>query len=91
MCRKSSKPRPATPPTWRPMNDETSTPQGRLLTATWPPRDPMDLLTILVVVLVVLWLGGYFAFHIAGGLIHLLLVVAAVVLVIRLLQGRRAP
>jgi Family of unknown function (DUF5670) len=50
----------------------------------------MDLLTILVVVLVVLWLGGYFAFHIAGGLIHLLLVIAAVVLVIRLLRGGRA-
>ena len=49
----------------------------------------MDLLTILVVVLVVLWLGGYFAFHIAGSFIHLLLVVAVVVLVIRLLQGRR--
>ena len=51
----------------------------------------MDLLTILVVVLVVLWLGGYFAFHIAGGFIHLLLVIAVVVLVIRLLQGRRVP
>ena len=51
----------------------------------------MDLLTILVVVLVVLWLGGYFAFHIAGGLIHVLLVAAVVVLVIRLLQGRRVP
>lgn len=51
----------------------------------------MDLLTILVVILVILWLGGYFAFHIAGGFIHLLLVVAVVVLVIRLLQGRRAP
>jgi hypothetical protein len=51
----------------------------------------MDLLTILVVVLVVLWLGGYFAFHIAGGFIHLLLVIAVVVLVVRLLQGRRAP
>jgi len=50
----------------------------------------MDLLTILVVVLVILWLGGYFAFHIAGGLIHLLLVIAAVVLVIRLLRGGRA-
>lgn len=49
----------------------------------------MDLLTILVVILVILWAGGYFAFHIAGGLIHLILVVAVVVLVIRLLQGRR--
>ena len=50
----------------------------------------MDLLTILVVVLVVLWLGGYFAFHITTGFIHLLLVVAVVVLVIRLLRGGRA-
>ncbi len=50
----------------------------------------MDLLTVLVVLLVIAWAGGYFAFHIAGGFIHLLLVVAIVVLVVRLLQGRRA-
>jgi hypothetical protein len=41
------------------------------------------------VVLLVLWLLG-FSMHIAGGLIHLLLVVALVVLVINLLSGRRA-
>jgi hypothetical protein len=40
------------------------------------------------VVLLVLWLLG-FSLHIAGGLIHLLLVVAVVVLVINLLSGRR--
>jgi Family of unknown function (DUF5670) len=40
------------------------------------------------VVLLILWLLG-FSFHIAGGLIHLLLVVALVVLVINLLSGRR--
>jgi hypothetical protein len=43
--------------------------------------------TILVVILI-LWLLG-FSLHIAGGLIHLLLVVALVVLVINLLTGRR--
>ena len=43
--------------------------------------------TIFVVILV-LWLLG-FSLHIAGGLIHLLLVVALVVLVINLLSGRR--
>jgi hypothetical protein len=43
--------------------------------------------TIFVVVLV-LWLLG-FSFHIAGGLIHLLLVVALVILIINLLSGRR--
>ena len=44
--------------------------------------------TIFVIILV-LWLLG-FSFHIAGGLIHLLLVVALVVLVIKLITGRRA-
>ena len=43
--------------------------------------------TIFVVVLV-LWLLG-FSFHIAGGLIHLLLVVALIVLIYNLLTGRR--
>jgi hypothetical protein len=41
------------------------------------------------VVLLVLWLLG-FSLHVAGGMIHLLLVVALVVLVINLLSGRRA-
>ena len=46
------------------------------------------MLWTIFVVLVVLWLLG-FSFHIAGGLIHLLLVVALVVLVINLVSGRR--
>jgi hypothetical protein len=41
------------------------------------------------VVLLILWLLG-FSLHIAGGLIHLLLVVAVVVLVINLLGGGRS-
>jgi hypothetical protein len=41
------------------------------------------------VVLLILWLLG-FSLHVAGGLIHLLLVVALAVLVINLLSGRRA-
>jgi len=43
--------------------------------------------TIFVIILV-LWLLG-FSLHVAGGLIHLLLVVALIVLVINLLTGRR--
>ena len=43
--------------------------------------------TIFVIVLV-LWLLG-FSFHIAGGLIHLLLVVALIVLVFNLVTGSR--
>jgi hypothetical protein len=41
------------------------------------------------VLLLVLWLLG-FSFHVAGSLIHLLLVVALVVLVVNLLTGRGA-
>jgi hypothetical protein len=40
------------------------------------------------VIILVLWLLG-FSFHIAGSLIHLLLVVALIVLVINLISGRR--
>jgi uncharacterized protein DUF5670 len=43
--------------------------------------------TIFVVILL-LWLLG-FTFHIAGGLIHLLLVVALIVLIFNLVTGRR--
>ncbi len=46
------------------------------------------MLWTIFVVLLILWLLG-FSFHIAGGLIHLLLVVALVVLVINLVSGRR--
>jgi hypothetical protein len=48
------------------------------------------MLETIIVILVVLWLLGAFAFHIGGGLIHLLLVVAVIVVIFRLLGGRRA-
>ena len=47
-----------------------------------------NMLWTIVVVLGILWLLG-FSLHIGGGLIHLLLVVALVVIVINLLSGRR--
>ena len=47
------------------------------------------MLWTLLVVLLILWLLG-FSFSVGGGLIHLLLVVALVVLVFQLLSGRRA-
>jgi hypothetical protein len=46
------------------------------------------MLWTIFVVLLVLWLLG-FSLHVAGGLIHLLLVVALVVLVINLFSGSR--
>jgi hypothetical protein len=40
-------------------------------------------------ILLILWLLG-FTFHVAGGMIHLLLLIAVAVLVINLISGRRA-
>ncbi len=46
------------------------------------------MLWTIIVILLILWLLG-FTFHVAGSLIHLLLVVAVVVLIINLVTGRR--
>ncbi len=47
------------------------------------------MLETIAVLLIILWLLGWIALPNVGGLIHILLVVALVVVVIRLLQGRR--
>ena len=47
------------------------------------------LLTI-AIILLILWALGFFAFHVAGGLIHLLLVVGIIVLIWNFVVGRRA-
>jgi len=46
------------------------------------------MLWTIVVLLLILWILG-FTMHVAGGLIHVLLVIALVVVVFRLLSGRR--
>ncbi|MCJ7644329.1 MAG: lmo0937 family membrane protein [Candidatus Aminicenantes bacterium] len=46
------------------------------------------MLGTILIILVILWALGLFAFH-AGGLIHVLLVIALIVLIVRLLQGRK--
>ncbi len=47
------------------------------------------MLTTIAVVLVVLWFLGLVTSYTMGGLVHILLVIAVVVLLIRVLQGRR--
>ena len=46
------------------------------------------MLWTILVILLILWVLG-FSFHIAGGLIHLLLVIAVIILIVNLLRGRR--
>jgi hypothetical protein len=47
------------------------------------------ILWLLIVLLVVFWLLGFIA-HVGGGLIHLLLVIALIMIVVNLLTGRRS-
>jgi hypothetical protein len=44
----------------------------------------------LVILLLVLWAVGFFAFPVAGGLIHILLVIAVIVIVYQFVTGRRS-
>ncbi|HEY1402073.1 MAG TPA: lmo0937 family membrane protein [Terriglobales bacterium] len=46
------------------------------------------MLWTIFVILLIMWLLG-FSFHIAGSLVHLLLVVALIVLIVNLISGRR--
>lgn len=47
-----------------------------------------NLLWLIIIILIILWLGG-FAMHIGGGLIHILIVIALILLIVRLATGRR--
>jgi hypothetical protein len=45
------------------------------------------MLWTIAVILLILWLFG-FSFHVAGGLIHIILVIAVIVIIVRLVTGR---
>jgi hypothetical protein len=47
-----------------------------------------NLLYIIAVILVIGWLLGFFVFH-AGGIIHMLLVIALIAVLLRIIQGRK--
>ncbi len=48
------------------------------------------MLYTIAVILVILWLLGFIAFPVTGGLIHLLLVIAIIMILLRVISGRRA-
>jgi len=48
------------------------------------------MLLLIGIVLFVVWILGFTAFHVAGGLIHLLLLFAVISFVAHLIMGRRA-
>lgn len=47
------------------------------------------MLYTLAVILIVLWLLGFVGFHVLGSFIHILLVVAIIMILVRLIQGQK--
>ena len=50
----------------------------------------INMLWTLAAILIVLWLLGILSSHTMGGFIHVLVVVAIIVVLVRVIQGRRA-
>ena len=48
-----------------------------------------NLLYLIAVILIIGWLIGFVGFHVSGGLIHILLVIAVIAILLRVIQGRR--
>jgi hypothetical protein len=69
-------------------------PNGLIVTCTPVPFSPErkedHMLWTIVAILLILWLVGLVSSYTMGGLIHILLVVAIVVVILNLIQGRRS-
>jgi hypothetical protein len=63
-------------------------PASRIIDGTLVQEALMSLLDIIIILLVIGWAGGL-TLHVAGGFIHLLLVIALIVLIFRVVSGRR--
>lgn len=48
------------------------------------------MLGVIAAVLIVLWLLGFFAFHVTSGLIHIVLIVGLIMLILHFVRGRTA-
>ena len=52
-------------------------------------QEEHDVLQTVAIVLIILWLLGFVTSYTMGGFIHILLVIAVVMILVRLVQGRR--
>jgi hypothetical protein len=64
--------------------------QGGEIASEIPKESEMSIWTILFVILLIAWITGFSVFHVAGGLIHLLLVFAVISLILHFVMGRSA-
>jgi hypothetical protein len=62
----------------------------QLVTPAYPNQGGRFMLLTIAIILLILWALGFFAFHVAGGLIHILLVIGIIVLIWNFVAGRRA-
>jgi hypothetical protein len=46
------------------------------------------MLATIALILIILWLLGFFAFHVTSGLLHVVLVVGIIVLILHFVRGR---
>jgi hypothetical protein len=58
----------------------------RQLTASYGEAQMLETLAIL---LIILWIVGFVSSYTLGGFIHILLVIAVIVILLRIIQGRR--
>lgn len=63
--------------------------EGTLPVGRQSQKEEAFMLWTIAVIILILWLLGFLVFEAAGGLIHLLLVVALIVIVYQLVTGRR--
>jgi hypothetical protein len=64
-------------------------PAGGVFSACQPDAKESQMLSTIALILIVLWLLGMVSSYTMGGFIHILLVVAIVVFLVRVIQGRR--
>lgn len=47
------------------------------------------MLTTIAIVLLILWLVGFIGFHVLGGFIHILLIIAVIMILVRVIRGEK--
>jgi hypothetical protein len=62
---------------------------GHLVFSILDKEEDVQMLGLIAAVLIVMWLLGFFAFHVGAGLVHILLIIGIVLLVLHFARGAR--
>ena len=86
-CLKWDIPAFAETPSLIPLGNSSLCSRGELLIFPLGKEGDVDMLGLIALVLIVLWLLGFLAFHVSASLVHLLLVVGLVLLILHFVRG----